>query len=246
MSHQRSSLSAFTLIELSIVLVIISLIVGGVIGGKSLIKSARIKQVTADIAEIRTAINSFYLQYDAFPGDMSNASEYWPNCATPATNCDGNGNGYPSSHDERYRLWQHLALADIYPNNLTGEEDGSGNCVIGTNIPSAPLQGTGYIFNYHLPAWWDNPLDFMLQMGRNDNVPAGNCLDFSGISPPDAIQIDKKLDDGLASTGDVRAAQGSESGAPDCLIDQGGSNNNYQKGVSDVACRMFFNVRLFK
>ncbi len=241
----HNSKDAFTLIELSIVLVIIGLIVGGVIGGKSLIHSAKIRQISSDVMAIQTAINTFYLQYDAIPGDMRDASDYWPNCATPTANCNGNGDGAPSSHAERYRLWQHLALADIYPNSLTGEEDGSGNCVIGINVPAAPLQGTGFMFNFHLPAWWDDALNFMIQMGKNDNLPAGNCLDAPSISPPDSIQIDKKIDDGLASTGDVRAVKGSVSGSPECLIDQGGANNNYDKSISDPSCRLFFNMKIF-
>jgi len=78
MNKARSKIhnSAFTLIELSIVLIIISLIVGGIIGGKSLIHSAEIQSISRDINKNLAAINSFNLQYDALPGDFNEATSY--------------------------------------------------------------------------------------------------------------------------------------------------------------------------
>ncbi len=70
------SMNGFTLIELSIVLVIISLIVGGVIGGKSLIRSSEIQEIVTKLNNYRTAVNTFTLQYDALPGDFSEAQSY--------------------------------------------------------------------------------------------------------------------------------------------------------------------------
>jgi len=65
--------NGFTLIELSIVLIIISLIVGGIVGGRSLIHSAKMNQFAGDLSSIRAATYLFVDQYDSLPGDMPDA-----------------------------------------------------------------------------------------------------------------------------------------------------------------------------
>ena len=63
--------SGFTLIELSIVLVIIGLIVGGVLVGQDLIRAAYIRAQISQIEKFNTAVNTFYGKYQALPGDMN-------------------------------------------------------------------------------------------------------------------------------------------------------------------------------
>jgi prepilin-type N-terminal cleavage/methylation domain-containing protein len=87
-------MKGFTLVELSIVLVIIGLIVGGVVGGHSLIKNARLNSVVGEVQEFQTAIRAFELQYDYLPGDWPDAQEYYPDWVGPADDeKDGDGNG---------------------------------------------------------------------------------------------------------------------------------------------------------
>jgi len=59
----------FTLVELSIVLVIIGLIIGGILVGQSLIESAKINRMTSDIRQYEIAVTLFYKKYKNFPGD---------------------------------------------------------------------------------------------------------------------------------------------------------------------------------
>jgi prepilin-type N-terminal cleavage/methylation domain-containing protein len=61
----------FTLIELSIVLVIIGLIVGGVLVGQDLIKASYIRATISQVEQFNTAVNTFYGKYGALPGDMN-------------------------------------------------------------------------------------------------------------------------------------------------------------------------------
>ena len=59
----------FTLIELSIVLVIIGLIVGGVLVGQDLIKAAEIRATVSQVEGYNSAVNTFRLKYNGLPGD---------------------------------------------------------------------------------------------------------------------------------------------------------------------------------
>ncbi len=64
----------FTLIELSIVLVIIGLIVGGVLVGQDLIHAAALRAVISEKDRFSAAIYTFQGKYGYLPGDFPNAS----------------------------------------------------------------------------------------------------------------------------------------------------------------------------
>jgi prepilin-type N-terminal cleavage/methylation domain-containing protein len=89
----------FTLIELSIVLVIIGLLAAGVLIGRDLIRAAEIRTQVSQFYEIQTAVNAFKLKYNCFPGDCLVATQLFspvdPNCANEIDEgiCNGNGNG---------------------------------------------------------------------------------------------------------------------------------------------------------
>lgn len=209
----------FTLLELSIVLVIIGLIIGGITVGQDLIRAAELNAIVNDINRYKTAMNTFRLKYGQLPGDFDNASSYWPadcvdDAAAPTSNCDGNGNGvivYSGGEvGEHYRFWQHLALAEIIAGSYTGEATLSSNFVAGTQAPNAPLNGvytvgaTMAVPEYALLAQQRN----MFSMGIPNNgsmMP----LDPDALSPlnvVDTSSIDNKIDDGSAYKGTVLAS----------------------------------------
>lgn len=68
----------FTLIEMSIVLVIIGLIVGGVLVGQDLIQNARLRHVLTDVEKFKTASNTFYIKYGFLAGDFPQATSAFP------------------------------------------------------------------------------------------------------------------------------------------------------------------------
>jgi prepilin-type N-terminal cleavage/methylation domain-containing protein len=59
--------SAFSLVELSIVLVILGLLVGGVLSGQSLIRAAALRSVTNDYSRYSAAVNTFKDKYFPAP-----------------------------------------------------------------------------------------------------------------------------------------------------------------------------------
>ena len=165
-------LGGFTLIELSIVLVIIGLIVGGVLVGQDLIRAAEVRSVLTDVERFNTAANTFIGKYGCLPGDCANATTFWPvnpNCSgwdgnpTPTEGtCNGNGNGIIEMdgdsgggtiansntqafyHDEAHLFWQHLALAGLIPGAYTGYNPGWVYSVPGFNVPASRIPNGCY------------------------------------------------------------------------------------------------------
>jgi prepilin-type N-terminal cleavage/methylation domain-containing protein len=87
----------FTLIELSIVLVVIGLIVGGMLVGQNLINAAALRAQISQIEKYNTAANTFREKYGYLPGDITpQAVTQFNFTASPTragTAGDGDGNG---------------------------------------------------------------------------------------------------------------------------------------------------------
>ena len=77
----------FTLVEISIVLVIIGLLLGGILKGQEMVMQAKIKNSMADFAGVSAAYYGYEDRYRAIPGDDLNAATRWAG----ATSGDGNG-----------------------------------------------------------------------------------------------------------------------------------------------------------
>lgn len=201
----------FTLIELSIVLIIIGLLVAGISGGAALIKQAQSRRVISAIFDSNVAFNSFVGVYDATPGDMVSAADIWPSCGTTAEACNGNGNGnldftYTGGTDEALPIIKHLELAGLLNVGVPQL----------TETYSEPLQylpriGSELGFSY-TPTTIPDPVGPTFHLFRTDNFYAimavigkprtGGSFGFNGLygnagfTPADAYAIDHKIDDG--------------------------------------------------
>jgi len=141
----------FTLVEMSIILVIIGLIVGAIFTGSTLSRSAALKSVITDFNTYKTAIHAFDEKYTSYPGDLVNARAYWPNDSVYAGFVTQNGNGDRRIEwaSESHQSWQHLNAAELIPGKFTGIF-GSGSRT-GINIPDSTIKGGGFDL-YH--SWW--------------------------------------------------------------------------------------------
>lgn len=171
----------FTLIELSMALVIIALIAGGIVAGQSLVRSAQLQSIAKDEDQYVKAIQTFKEKYHELPGDMENATDFWgvdTGCTTsplsdataanvtPKTaTCNGNGDGFigdaagtplttTTNWHESYRIWQHLVDAGVIKGSYTGALSSrtSGNKPDpGMNIPASKISGAGLSILYAAP-----------------------------------------------------------------------------------------------
>ena len=145
LKDQRTE-KGFTLIELSIVIVIIGLIVAGVVGGQSLVKQAKFRAIVGDFNKYNVAVNAFMLEYNSKPGDISNATDFWPGLTN---NGNGNRNIICSDTDpeEIALVWQHLQLADLIANSYSGDRPGCNSSdvlAIGVDVPKGQLNNSRY------------------------------------------------------------------------------------------------------
>lgn len=119
---------------------IIGLVVGGVLVGQYLIKSAELRSLLAEKDRYEKAVNTFRLKFDCLPGDCNNASSY----LTGAYNGDGNnmigffGSGASAvlAPYEFVGIWQHLALAGLIAD--TGNYNPSLTPTPNTNVTMTP------------------------------------------------------------------------------------------------------------
>ena len=230
MSFRRT---AFSLIELSIVLVILGLLTGGILAGQSLIRASELRSVITDATKYRTAVSAFRDKYFALPGDMPNATSVWgaracslaDNTLPVATEtCNGNDDGSISwglpdtTHGESFLAWQHLSSAGLIGGNYSGLQ-GPGTYaaseVGGLNVPSLRLN-SGCIGLHGIGSGATNIIPTANSM--NPNVTSGNVLllgktvgsnpDYcygAEFTPMDAWNIDTKMDDGVAYSGKMFA-----------------------------------------
>lgn len=232
MHHRPASSSAFTLLELSVVLAIIALLLGALFGGQQLLKQSELQTITSDYSKYTTAVSQFRQQYGGLPGDILDATNFWGDdngaCAdgnidngSPGT-CNGNndsaistiaGTGCIFSDStttaacaEPYRAWQQLMLAKLIEGNFSGT---GATAAPGTNVPKGKLLNTGWTFGYKAATsgdadWYDQDLSNFLAFGTVPN-PATVLTQGAALTAEEAMQIDKKMDDSMPSTGRVIA-----------------------------------------
>lgn len=103
----RKKLEGFSLIEISIVLLIFGIIAGGMLKGKDLIETAQIRSVASDIQNLQTVFSSYINSYSAIPGDDGSATERFGEGIE-----SGDGDGEMSEADAK-KVFNHLFAAGL-------------------------------------------------------------------------------------------------------------------------------------
>lgn len=227
----------FSLVELSIVLVILGLLTGGILAGQSLIKAAEIRSVISDFQRYHAAFYSFRDKYLAIPGDFNNATAFWGSaggdganttCLSAQSNasqatCNGSGDGQigqiaGAAGSERFLSWKHLANAGLVQGNYTGKTNGAlatYTAVINENVPASKI-ATGFFDLSHIQTGasnWNTSSKIDTPAILLYGSPAGG---YALLKPEDAWNIDVKLDDGSPVHGKVFTTKNTATNGAGC------------------------------
>lgn len=156
-----SKKSAFSLIELSIVLIIIGLLIAGVTGGASLIRSSELRSAMGEARGYAVAVNGFYSQYNALPGDYySGVPGSGSYAGVSSSMYAGTTNGFDNkieyyatdtsaNSSESVVAWDQLIKTGSIDSTLTLTAAASTAAqVYGTNMPSSKIKFAGWHFDY--------------------------------------------------------------------------------------------------
>ncbi len=214
--------NAFTLVELAVVILIVSIIAGGIVIAGDMSRTAKIKVAMADTFGYIDAVKRFQNKYQQIPGDMADATTYWgtDTCPTSSsvvlreTTCNGDNNGYIDTDRERHTFWQHLANADFINGTYSGAMVNAGRpyeIVGGVNAPSGPLQGSAWGVRVGGAGTFAGDaayyaLDYGNAMTLGSAYPWGPADDVI-FRPNEMKSIDEKYDDSLSARGIIVAGR---------------------------------------
>ena len=255
--------SGFSLVELSIVLVILGLLTGGILAGQSLIRAAELRAGTAQYQKYIAAVHTFRDKYFQIPGDMNNAIKFWGIAGgatgednacyvAPSTDmrtCNGNGDGRVlgtnPEYNEYYRFWQQMANAGLIEGSFRGTRGqnlgGAASLVADENAPSSKY-GSKFV-------WWSaynvgfagNAMTFAMTAGNQFLLVSPSYE--PAFTPSELWNIDIKLDDGRPNFGKLTATKGS-AGLP-CTTTAGmpvasDTNSEYNVRNESALCTPYY------
>jgi type II secretory pathway pseudopilin PulG len=236
-AKRKNRQAGFSLIEAAIVLAVAGLLIGGALQGQTLIENARIQSLVDQVQGYRTAVTTFQDKYNALPGNFSEAKT-----RLNASLSNGSGSGtlgstaLKASSTENVQFWQHLAAANLVTGVNANPAATAADAKLGKDIPATRLGGgivavtaDGTTPSHSVAI----PRGTWLRVGDGSPTTADGATtgDFAGtpiLTPDQAYQIDKALDDGNPGMGKVMATgTGCTTGtAPNLSYDGTSSDRN--------------------
>lgn len=216
-SLMRKNTSGFTLIEVSIVLVIIGLLVSGALVGVDLIKRAEVRSFVAQVEKYQAAVNTFRVKYNGLPGDIAavSASRFgmqarsglpgqgdgnnvWEGCSASAV---GTSTVFGC---ETALVWRDLSFSNLIDASFASATDALTEVVPGDRPLYFPQLKLGTA-NY-LTALSINGRNFFFISGIASTDSSGVYSLQTNMNALDAYSVDSKLDDGRPTQGKTIAA----------------------------------------
>lgn len=262
--------SGFTLVELSIVMIIIGLLIGGILKGQELIANARLASAISKVKAVDAAFNTFRDSFNGIPGDLPRTR--LPTCPTtticgydpivPGPRNDGiigmagGTGGFQIISSENIIAWAQLAAVD-----LIGGVSNRGSSFIesGVTVPAADIPGQlylGYEGAANVPTAYSGGAVgsataaraghyILIHQGITNPVPTSQAADpaiTGSLMPSQAARIDTKLDDGKPNSGSVLAMGTAAGGATDCSTAVG-SNGIYNMTATTAVCGVYIRIQ---
>lgn len=236
--------AAYSLLELSIVIVALGFLVGAVVAGQSVMRGSRLQYVVSQYQNFRVANRTFYDKYKYLAGDFPTATDIWGaanasttvcgfTTATGTLTCNGNGDGALTvvgpQAPEQIIYWRHLSNEGLIDGSytapgMTGNSGAFVCCqVTEQNSPAGRIDGSLWMPNVDEA----NGIYFNFQFGgKTATTPTGAVF-----TPSELWSLDTKLDDGMPNTGKVVAA-----GTVAQCMNGTASTDTYTITYTDLAC----------
>ncbi|PZP54045.1 MAG: hypothetical protein DI586_10380 [Micavibrio aeruginosavorus] len=242
--------SGFTLVELSIVMIIIGLLIGGILKGQELIENSRINNLVSTVTSVKTAQNTFLDSYKDLPGDITSPEGKVAGCDAAKFCVSGNGNlklgdysGTEALGDkffgitETVQYWKHLALADLIGGIVPGANPASPEW--GVTHPALALGGGLEIFyNPRTLPGDSRPGHFLRYSNQGLSASLRDTAGQAAVTPRMAERIDRKMDDGQPLSGAVTVWDYGDFGCDN----RADGSNGFDASISVKSCVMFFRM----
>lgn len=216
--HKRLNVLAFSLIELSIVLIIIGLLVAGVTGGASLIESAKRRALINEINNYKQAFLAFYAKNGRYPGDINNlgfvglySGQSYNNKSFPFPydGTDTANNHYiPTTVSAPFVDMYFEGTMDFEPKG----NKGTNPAIFPADVEEVPFSNVIKDMFIYYELMNDNAKDQKFSKYNSNNIqavvlryPNINNAKKSTDIPYIMKDIDKKLDDGQYNSGSIRS-----------------------------------------
>lgn len=202
---------AFSIIELTIVLIVIGLIVAGVTGGSSLIQSSRILRLQNEFAQYQQAVFAFETIKARLPGDINETGfigykcESAAGCVSAYTYASGN---FPAPYNSRSYFTTNGPYIELYLEKLIDFKPKETATSSEISVPkSKAFSNEGFYF-YSFGDYCKNNLcqnsEYLRNIAGESIFLEGNFNDIYELPTEIVQKFDQKYDDGIFNSGKIR------------------------------------------
>ncbi|MBF2735878.1 MAG: prepilin-type N-terminal cleavage/methylation domain-containing protein [Betaproteobacteria bacterium AqS2] len=198
----------FTLVEIAIVLVVVGLLLGGILKGQEMINNAKVRSIADRQVSLKVAWHKFVDRFGGLPGDYELADSYI------AGTEPGDGDG-AIDENEAPLAFQHLTAAGyLRCAQCTQTRTSSG---------ITPTAANSLVNNYGgVMSIWDDATHYAFPTAAHSHGVANTprLMSHTGPRIPSNIlaEVDRKIDDGVPNTGDMRFNRYDPTGAEEPAV----------------------------
>lgn len=211
----KSQQAGFSIVELTFVVVIVALIIGGLVTAQSMISSSNTMSVVKKIQQYDIAISNYDNTFKELPGDGTVKASGDNDGIIESSSASG---GDDSFAEEIANFWKDLSDEGFINDGVSYSNDGSSGVIAGTHIPEIGIgQKTGLLVtngadsgNDYSDWVGDNYYHLFNPSNSTSSFLSSQSDNATSISAEEALSLDTKMDDAIANSGVVRAAGGNE------------------------------------
>jgi prepilin-type N-terminal cleavage/methylation domain-containing protein len=241
-------LQGFTLVELSIVLVVIGLIISSVLVGQEIIRTAELRNTITQYTNFNAAVVTFRNRYGGLAGDVTNDFG-WTN-GNASGDADADNDLLAAStllSGENVFFWHQLGSSNaaLISGQYSGATAGPTATTLLSFVPLSRAGGAWGVFS-------DSGTNYYI-LGVTGGGSAGDYSTTGSLSPIDARNIDEKVDDARPGRGLVQARGASATDANNTpptiaagaglqCVDVVGATGTYASSIPGYNCTLRFRM----